>query len=140
MREKNIEAFREGHKPKEEPNIGEITFYNKNSEDEVRSELSRYGYAGERIVDISLRGKEYVAKVDLGNAGERVTIPTVGETRKVDETSKVGEKVDVPAKEADGAGTRVTLPTSENAEAGSKIDLPNSNSTDAGSKVDLPSA
>lgn len=145
LREKNIEAFREGHKPKEEPNIGEITFYNKNSEDEVRSELRRYGYDGERIVDISLRGKEYVAKVYLGKAGERVTIPTVGETTKVDEPSKVdkpsnaGEKVDVPAKEADGAGTRVTLPASENGEAGSKVELPNSNSAEEVNKLDLPS-
>ena len=76
----------------------------------------------------SLRGKEYVAKVDLGKTGERVTIPTVEETTKVDELANAGEKVDVPAKEADGAGTRVTLPASEKTEAGSKVDLPNANS------------
>ena len=139
LREKNIEAFREGHKPKEEPNIGEITFYNKNSEDEVRSELSRYGYAGERIVDISLRGKDYVAKVDLGKAGDRVEIPTVGENTRGHESSHVGEKVDVPAKESNGAGTRVILPASENSDIGNKVDLPNAATSGAGSKVDLPS-
>lgn len=139
LREKNIEAFREGHKPKEEPNIGEITFYNKNSEDEVRSELSRYGYAGEHIVDISLRGKDYVAKVDLGKAGDRVEIPTVGENTRGHESSHVGEKVDVPAKESNGAGTRVILPASENSDIGNKVDLPNAATSGAGSEVDLPS-